>query len=967
MKSHMSRLPAPWGSRINRKQPVAFTFAGARVQGFAGDTVTSAVFADPDQPDYLARSFKYHRPRSILLGRGLDANQYVNVDGIPNISADSRQIEDGLKVAPQNVFGSLTHDRGAALGLFTKFLPPGFYYDAFFKPKGSWPFWERIIRRFAGLGVLDPHRAAIPPSEKQNLFCEVAVVGGGISGMSAALAAADAGCEVILIEREPFLGGMAANARLGDAERGELDALARRVHAHAAITVLYNTTCAGWFEGNVLTAHGQGVYYHVRAGQVVAAAGVVEQPLVFRNNDLPGIILASTASLLMRGYGICPGRRAVVQTANRFGYEAALTLLDAGCEVAAILEMRDAAPDDALVAECRKHGVKIVTQSTVIEAKAGAGGRLGAIRYRRITGDGTVSGDTHNVACDTLIMSVAFSPLMQLVCHSGGEVVYDEVLASLRVSKTPERGAICGSLNGWFGFEHAAQDGVRAGRAAARVNVTSSEAQPDEVRERVNFPWTVFSHPKGKDFVDFDEDQTVSDIYGALDAGFNHMELMKRYTTVGMGPSQGRTTALNALKVFARAAGRDLSGVRITTQRPPFEPEPFANLAAECETPTRRTVLHDWHLAHGAVMMPAGSWSRPAFYGDRARQVDNINAEAMAVRDSVGLMDASTHGGFHLAGPDCDKLLAVAYINAFGDFRVGETRSALMTDELGAVVDDCVACRLSQQELYLVTSSGASAATSRKLRRLVIEHGLDVAISDLSGGMAILNLAGPKARSVLQTMACDIDLNDLPLHGFRRGQIEGVAVTVIRGDFVGETTFELHVGASHAVVLWDKLIAAGQAFGIRPFGVLSQRILRLEKGHAIIGQDTDHETTPDDINGAAKVALDKPYFVGKSAIEILRARGQRKYLRPFEAPGASGADAPDEFSLIEHNGEVVGRITSSEYSPKLGRIVGLVLIETGDVKPGDDVRVWRQNGGGARIGLLARAPYDPNNDRQANG
>lgn len=964
MTSRMFRLPAPWGARINRTRPVNFTFDGKPVQGFAGDTVSSAVFAAADQPDYLARSFKYHRPRSVLLGRGLDANQYVTIDGVPNLSADNRTIEDGLLVEPQNVFGSLKHDKGAALGLFTKFLPPGFYYDAFYKPKGSWPFWESIIRRFAGLGVLDPKRQKTPPSEKQNLFCEVAVIGGGVAGMFAALTAADAGCEVVLVEREPCLGGMSANARLTKAERLHLEELTRAVAAHKSITVLYETTCAGWFEGNVLTAHGKGVYYHIRAAQVVAAAGVVEQPLVFRNNDVPGVMLASTVGLLMRGYGVCPGKRVVVQTANRFGYETALTLLEAGCEVPLIIEMRAEAPDDAVVAECRARGVKIVSQSTATEAAAGRDGRLKSIGYRRIAGDGLVLGDTHSIACDTFVTSVAFSPLMQLVCHSGGEVVYDTELASLRVAKTPVNGTICGSLNGRFGFEAAARDGERAGRAAARAagaNVFEAGG-PATVAEQVNFPWTVFPHPKGKDFVDFDEDQTVSDIHGALAAGFDHMELMKRYTTVGMGPSQGRTTALNALKVFAKASGRDLSKVRITTQRPPFEPEPFANLAAECETPTRQTVLHQWHLANGAMMMPAGSWARPAYYG----AAENVNAEALAVRNDVGLQDASTHGGFHLAGPDCDKLLAVAYINDFGAFGVGETRFAWMVDELGSIVDDCVACRLAEHELYLVTSSGASAATGRKLRKLVVEHGLDVAITDLSGGMAILNLAGPKARSVLQTMACDIDCSPaaFPHHAFRRGSIDGIPVTLIRGDFVGETTFECHVGASYAVALWEKLIAAGKPFGIRPFGLLAQRILRLEKAHVIIGQDTDHATTPDDINGAAKVALHKPYFVGKSAIEILRSKSQRKYLRPFEVVGASRADAPDEYSLVESNGAVVGRITSAEYSPKLGKVVGLILIESGE-PPVGNVRVWSQTGGGKVLTLLERAPYDPDNERQA--
>lgn len=962
----MFRLPAPWGSRIDRDRAVTIRFDGQPVTGFLGDTVASAVLADPAQPDYLARSFKYHRPRSLGLGRGLDANQYMTVNGQPNQPADRRPIADKLIAEPQNVFGSLRRDLGAAMGAFSRFLPPGFYYDAFFKPHGSWPFWEKIIRRFAGLGVLDASDTSILPSEKSNLFCDVAVVGGGLSGLSAALAAAEAGRDVILLERDPWLGGMAHNAYLSADERARLESLVAAVTAHARITVLLETTCAGWFQGDVLTAHAANLYHHIHAPQVVVAAGAVEQPLVFRNNDLPGILFASTCSLLMRAYGVCPGQQVLVQTANRFGYEAALTLAEAGCEVLAVLEMRDAAPDDDLVRACRARGIAIIPATTVVEALRGRDGRIAGAVSRRIAGDGVAAGPARRWACDTLVTSVAFTPLMQLVCHSGGEVVYDEALATLRVARTPANAVICGALNGRFGTSVAADDGARAGRAAAARFVGEPIDEPEVgTAEPVNARRTIFPHPKGKEFVDFDEDQTVGDIRAAVAAGFGHMELMKRFTTTGMGPSQGRTTALNAVKVFAEATGQDLSTVRITTQRPPFEPEPFANLAAGVETPMRRTVLHRWHLDHGAVMMPAGDWRRPAYYGDVARRDDAVEREVHAVRHAAGLVDASTHGGFHLAGPDAIALLNLAYVNDFGDFPVGAARTAMMVDELGAVADDGFAARLSDAEIYMATSSGASAATNRRLRRLIAERGLKVTISELSGAIAILNLAGPKARDILRALPGDIDLSPeaFPFHSFRRGVIAGVPATVIRGDFVGEVTFELHVGAAYAVELWERLMEAGRPFGLRPFGVLAQRVLRLEKAYAILGQDTDQETTLDDIGRGDQVAIHKPYFVGKSAIQMRRTRPVAQTLVPISLSGGR-ADTPGEYSLIEKNGKVIGRITSAEYSPTFGEIVGLALLDSGAAQPGETVRVWRQNGVGAEVRLLAQAPYDPLNERQ---
>ena len=953
---HMHRLPAPWGDRIDRDRPVAFRFDGREATGFAGDSVASAILADPRQPDFLARSFKYHRPRSILLGNGMDANQYVSVDGTPNLPADGIPACAGVDVGSQNTFGSLTRDYGAGLQMLSRFLPAGFYYDTFFRPAGSWPFWEKIIRRFAGLGTLDPALPPPPPSDKLHLFCAVAVIGGGIAGLGAALAAAKAGRDVILIERDTTLGGKAAHARLNTGERQQLADLVEQVRTHPAITVLTGTTCAGWFGGNLLTAHAPRTYYHIKAGRVVAAMGAAEQPLVFRNNDLPGILLASAASRLMRFYGICPGRSAVVQTANRFGYEAALTLADAGCRVQAVIDMRRDHEDTALAAECAGRGIEVIDGMSVTEARA-KGGHLAGIVAQNLAADGTATGATRTWECDTFVTSIGFTPLMQLACHSGGEVVYDATRATLRIASPPENAAVCGSLNGLFGFAAALGDGEAAGAGTAQV---AAEEEP------VNFPWIVFPHPKGKEFVDLDEDQTIGDIQAAVAAGFAHMELMKRYTTTGMGPSQGRTTALNALRVFAAASGMDLGALRITTQRPPFEPESFANLAAGSEVPQRRTVLHGRHLRHGAVMMPAGSWLRPAYYGAPDDKPACVEREIMAVRQAVGLFDASTHGGFQLSGPDCDRLLSAAYVNDFGDFATGQTRSALRVDELGSIVDDCVACRVAPQTVYMVTSSGASAPTNRRLRKLVIELGLDVTITELSGTMSVINLCGPLARDVMARMIVEGDISAaaLPLHGFCHAVVNNIPVTIIRGDFVGELTFEFHVGSAHAMRLWEALLAAGEPSGILPFGVLAQRVLRLEKGHFIIGQDTDHATTPDDIGRSQLVAMEKPYFVGRSALATLRAKGTHKALVPFDLPGAA-ADVPDENRLLQRNGTVIGRITSAEYSPLLGRIVGLAALDVTDVDPGDLLAVWDQSGSGPQITIRANCAYDPARERQA--
>ncbi|MCJ2182671.1 FAD-dependent oxidoreductase [Novosphingobium sp. 1949] len=960
------RLPEPWGSRLDRATPVAFHFDGRPVSGFAGDTLASAILADPRHGDFLARSFKYHRPRGPLLANGMDANQYVTLDGTPNVAADGTRARDGAQVRSQNVAGSLARDRGALLGTLARFLPAGFYYDTFFRPAGSWPFWERIIRRVAGLGRLDPTLDAFGPEEpepeKHHLFSDVAVIGAGVAGLSAALGAAREGREVILIERDEALGGRSAFARLSPAQRRDLAALIAQVERHPAITVLTSTTCAAWFEGNLLTAHARERYYHVRARHVIAAVGSVEQPLVLRNNDLPGIFLASSVNRLMAGYALCPGRRCVVQTANRFGYETALALAEAGCTVLAVLDMRAQPVDAALEAQCAALGIAVLHGLSVVEAHR-AGQHLGAVSARSLDANGHPTGPVTRWRCDTLVCSVGFTPLVQLACHSGGEAIYDTALSALRITRSPRNSSVCGSLNGIYDFDAVCQDGQRAADVACGK---PASLRPEPAREPVNFPWTVFPHRKGKEFVDFDEDQTIGDIETAVQAGFGHMELMKRFTTTGMGPSQGRTTALNALRVFAGASGQDLAHLRMTTQRPPFEPEPFANLAVDTSPPQRRGALDRWHRENGAVMMPAGAWLRPAHYGGEGDEEGSVEREVRAVRARAGLFDASTHGGFQLAGRDALALLNAAYVQDFSDLACGATRAGLMVDELGAVIDDCVACRLDADRLYLVTSSAAAAATNRTLRKLIVEHGFDVTVCELQGAMSVLNLCGPQARAIIAALwpAHAGELDALALHGFCQCTLEGIPAIVLRGDFVGETTFEFHVGSGFALTLWNRLLAAGAPFAIRPFGVLAQRVLRLEKAHFIIGQDTDHATGPDDIGKGAAVAMDKPYFLGRSAIAKLRTKAApAKALRPF-CLDASQRQAPEECRLLEGPGGVIGRVTSAAYSPTLGRVVGLALLDDPAAAAGT-VRLWGAQAAGAKVRFLDHAPYDPAGERQA--
>ena len=647
------RLPAPYGRLIDRAQTIAFSFEGHRYVGVAGDTIASALAAHGEL--LLSRSFKYHRPRGPLTMAGQDANSLVQLPEEPNVWADTMPISDGLEVRGQNYFGSLKHDRGIWTEWIGRFLPVGFYYKAFYKPQGAWRFWEPLVRSLAGLGVVDT-QAEHGYFDKAYAFADVAVIGGGPAGMSAALQAAETGAEVVLIDEMPRLGGSLNYARFdADGARGLTLAneLAQAVADQPSIEVMTSAACTGWFADNLLAVvHGRR-FTKLRAKAVVIATGSIEQPLVFRNNDLPGVMLGSAAQRLIHMYGVRPGKRAVVATANADGYGVALDLDDAGVEVEAILDLRTDPPASPMAEVIRARGIRILQGHTVCEAEPGKGKRriVGAA-VDAIAGTGKVAGKAWLIPCDLICMSTGYTPAGQLVCHSGGKLVYDDELAMLTIGQLPANARAAGSVNAVFELDAVLADGRHAGWSA--LQIAEFEAGPEPARtenkgaKNQNHPWPIFAHPSAKDFVDFDEDLQVKDILNAVADGYDNVELVKRYSTVVMGPSQGRHSALTNLRLTAEANGGTLDGTTITTQRPPFRPESFGHLAGRSFQPERLTAMHHRHRESGAQMMPAGLWWRPGYYGAPANRKTCIESEARAVRENLGLIDVSTLGGLEL-------------------------------------------------------------------------------------------------------------------------------------------------------------------------------------------------------------------------------------------------------------------------------------------------------------------------------
>ncbi|MGH7184881.1 MAG: glycine cleavage T C-terminal barrel domain-containing protein, partial [Pseudomonadota bacterium] len=647
-------------------------------------------------------------------------------------------------------------------------------------------------------------------------------------------------------------------------------------------------------------------------------------------------------------------------------------LIEVGIDLAAVVDLREMPAPDPRIEAVKAHRLRILTGHTVVEAIPARGKRgiVGAA-IAKITGEGAFAGKSEAIDCDLLCMDVGYSPAYQLAAQAGVKVGYEERLATFTLGAMPKGVHAAGAVNGVLDLDAAVADGRRAGwKTAGEAGLS---AGPEPIRpepfagaEGVNHPWPIFPHPRGRDFVDFDEDLQVKDLVNAMAEGFDHVELLKRYSTVGMGPSQGRHSALPTARIAAKAGGQPIAEVGVTTARPPVAPEKFAHLAGRGFEPVRLTAMHHRHVEAGAQMMVAGLWLRPAYYGPKDRREDATAAEARNLRENVGIIDVSTLGGLEVRGPDAAEFLERVYTFAYKKQPVGRCRYVLMTDMAGVITDDGVAARLDEQHFYVTATTGGVQGVYQSMLWYNAQWRLEVDVTQVTASYAGVNIAGPKSRGVLARLAGTIDLSPeaFPYMGVREGLIAGIPARVMRVGFVGELGYEIHIPATQGEALWDALLEAGRPEAIRPFGVEAQRQLRLEKGHIIVSQDTDGLTTPEEADMEWAISKAKPFFVGKRSIEIQRAAGIQRKLVGFTIEGGPGARMPKECHLVLKNGEITGRVTSVGYSPVLGKVVGLAFVAPDQSAPGSRFEI-KIDGGEIVEGVVSKPPfYDPENKRQ---
>ncbi len=960
MSRRLPQQPREW---IDRDTRIDFEFEGVTFNGFGGDVISSALLAHDQQ--LLGRSFKYHRPRGVLSMADHDANVLLQSPDATNIRGDVTPIAAGESLRAVNTVFGLKRDVTQYLSIFSRFLPVGFYYKAFYRPRWTFPYWERLIRELAGLGKVDTaHRGGRQPHTHR--FCDVLIVGAGASGLAAAAHFADANLDVVIVDENRYAGGALDYMHVTDAEAQSFrDAALERLELADNVELLTDATASACYDQYTVPVVTPSGIVVVQARAIVIATGVLEQPAVFRHNDRPGVMLATGAQRLIHRYAVAPCDTCVVLTANEEGYRAALDYADAGIRVAAVIDMHATAPAHEGAHAVLARGIQLIPNAHVNEARA-ARGRLASVIVH--SNDGGIE---QEITCNGLMMSVGWAPAGSLLYQAGGRFAYDDALDQIVPISTPDGVHAAGRLNGVFALADRIADGrAAAGEAMAHLGTLqrSSYARPAADTTSHSHPYPIHKHRKGHEFIDFDEDIHLKDLSVGIREGFDSIELLKRYSTTGMGPSQGKTSNMNGVRFVARQRQRDVNAIGVTTPRPFYHPVPMGTVAGRRLRREWHTPMHEYHIEHSADMMDTGAWRRPKSYkaGSPFAQVD---AEYRIVREGVGIIDVSTLGKIEVFGADAEALLEHAYTCTFDKLAKGMTRYIFMVDSSGTIVDDGVAGRIGDGHFYVTATSTHSQTVLRQLQLFADQLELDVAIIDRTFQLGAVNIAGPFSRRVLERIT-DMDLHDeaFPYLGIREGAVADIPARLMRVGFVGELGYEIHCPASHGATLWERLLAAGTPEGCAAFGVEAQRLLRLEKGHIIIGQDTDGTTNPFEVRLGWGVRLTKPRFHGKHSLEILKPKLARKLIgfaidNPMGEDHA-GDDPIQESHLIIDADRIAGRVTSVSFSPVLEKIIGLAFVDLALADTGQELSI-RTTNGRLVTGVVTDTPfYDPDNERQ---
>ena len=984
----MSSYRLDKGGLVDRTQSLPFTFDGKTMSGLAGDTLASALLANGQQ--LVGRSFKYHRPRGILTAGSAEPNALMTIGSggrtEPNTRATMQELFAGLEAQSQNCWPSLQHDIGALNGLLSPFLGAGFYYKTFMWPAPLWEkFYEPLIRKAAGLGT-----ASYEPDpdtyEKRWVHCDLLIVGAGIAGLASALAAGRSGARVILVDEHARMGGslLAETALINGATASQwVDGAIEELTSLPNVELLPRTTAFGWYDGNVFGAV-ERVQKHVsrpdknrpveRLWRIVAkhsilATGAEERPLVFGGNDIPGVMIAGAMRRYLNTYGVAPGLSTAIFTTNDSGYALAADLEAAGLDVAVLIDSRaDAATTWGGAARLMRggyisdvHGGKSVT----------------AI-------DLWLNGHKQKIAVDCVAMSGGFSPVIHLACQRGEKPVWSDQRGAFLAPSGLKNLTLTGAAAGISGLGGSMRSGSQAAAeslAALGFKMPDTSLPAIDEMESSDHAVPLWSIPgvTTKAFIDFQNDVARSDLDLAVQEGYGHVEMAKRYTTTGMATDQGKLSNVNAIGVLSEARRTSPAQIGTTTFRPFYTPVSFGALAGTSHgkhfQPVRMSPLHNWAAKNGAMFVETGLWYRSSWFPRNGEKTwrGSVDREVLNTRTNAGICDVSMLGKIEICGPDAAEFLNRVYCNAFLKLPVGKARYGIMLREDGFIYDDGTTSRIEDNRYFMTTTTALAAGVMNHLEfySQTVWPELDVRLASVTDQWAQMAVAGPKARTILQQIV-DADLTDeaFPYLAAKEVSLFGGRLhgRLFRISFSGELAYEVAVPADYGEAVADALMESGKAHGIQPYGVEALSVLRIEKGH-VTHNEINGNVVPADLGFGKMVSQVKPDFVGKHMLsrEGLNEAGRPQLVGvvPLDPKTSfrSGAHVLNEGAAATLENDQ-GYITSSCYSPHVGSTIGLALVKNGASRHSETVSVWNGLRGEITPGRLVSPVFvDPKNEK----
>ena len=967
------------GGRIDRNSPVEFEFNGKRYSGYKGDTLASALLANGVFLN--ARSFKYHRPRGIM-GASVEEPsclvELLGADAGGNHAATTVQLRPGLKAKSVNCWPSPNFDLMSINQLFARLLPAGFYYKTFMWP--NWHLFEPSIRRAAGLAAAPDNQIPDQHFETRYWHGDVLVVGGGSTGLLAALIASRSGARVMIVDNHPHHGGWLRSSQNKIDDRPAIEwaeEACEELDANPEVTRLQDATAWGYRENNLLMvterspaeAHVFQRGWKARAGRVILATGAIERHLVFANNDLPGVMLASAVQTYHHEFGVVLGRQAMIFTNNSSAYALAHDLQAAGTIIAGIIDSR---PSDAIGAE--KDGLEIPLYAASQITAAHGGKHLCAVSIR------AADGSTKRVGCDLLAVSGGWNPAVHLFSQSRGTLAYDDALASFVPDKSMQRLACVGGAAGKMNLASAMADTINTvttcliedGFNPSAFSLPRFAASPNYHLQPL---WHADGmKPGDKAFVDIQNDVTLDDIGLAMREGFDTVEHVKRYTTAGMGIDQGKTGNINVIGNIAKASNKKPDEIGTTTFRSPFTPVDFGSIAGQRNgatvLPFRHTPITQWNKDRGAVMYEAGArWQRPGYFpSDGGNMQCAINAEAEAVRYGVGVYDGSPLGKFDISGRDAAAFIDLLYTNDFADLEIGMGRYGIMLSDDGMILDDGVTFKLAENHYLMSTSTGFADLVFRHMEYLLqVEcQSWQVWITPVTSQWCNATICGPKARDVLEALGTSIDISNdaFPFMAMREALVAGLPARICRVSFTGEVSFEINVWPRHAEAMWRRIMEIGGPFGIVPVGSETSHVLRVEKGFLSLGHEVDATADPFDLGMGWIMSRTKAHTIGRRSIDIRRSSGKPRRELVGLIPESGGELVP-EGAPITPNGDRVaseGFVSACVWSVVNKQIVALGLLTNGRARIGETIIIRDRE---RIIEAVVTKPcfYDPKGER----